>query len=161
MPEWLRWAFLIAFGVLMFMVCFIINDIATEDEKKIDEEDPDWQDVGWVDSNYGALTPRKEKIMAEYTKEDVEKHAFKIAFSYPLREITEKDVHKIREIFYNDRTIFWYLISKDADESIGVSASSLDVDDEVLSVVYYKAHQSFRVECFEWVSGLTERIYPD
>lgn len=28
MPEWLRWAFLIAFGVLMFALAFIIDDLS-------------------------------------------------------------------------------------------------------------------------------------
>jgi len=95
--------------------------------------------------------------MAEYTQEEINKQAFKIAFAYPLRDITEKDVHKIREIFYDDRTVFWYLISKDADESVGAPGTSFDVMDEVVSVVYYKADKSFQVDCFEWVTGLNER----
>lgn len=97
--------------------------------------------------------------MVEYTKEDIEKHALKIAYGYPLREIEMSDVHKIREIFYDDRTIFWYVISKEVDESFGPRGVEFDVSDEVILVVYYKDKQSFAVNGFEWSSSMTEQFY--
>lgn len=156
MPEWLRWAFLIAFGVLMFMVCFIINDIATEDEKKIDEEDPDWQDVGWVDSNYGALTPYKEKIMGQLTQEQINETLFDYVFEVSLVEgIRKESVQKIREIFHDDRTTIWFLVSGDTTVEVkGNSTTEFDVSDEVIVVTYHKKTGHLCGSSFEWAFGL-------
>lgn len=102
--------------------------------------------------------PGWEEIVTDYTQEQINEHAFKIAYGYSLREeLGKEDVHKIREIFYDDRTVFWYLISQDVDESFGPRGVEFDTVDEVVSVVYYKDKQSFVVNGFEWVSSMTEK----
>jgi hypothetical protein len=155
-PEWLRWAFLIAFGILMFALAFIINEVSFEKDKTVDEEDPDWQNVGWVDSYTGALTPYKEKIMGQLTQEQINENLFEFVFEVSLIEGLRKDsVHKIREIFNEDRTTIWFLISGDTTVEVkGDSTTEFDVGDEVIVVTYHKKTGELCGASFEWTNAL-------
>lgn len=137
MPEWLMWTMLIAFGLLMFALAFIINEVAFTDREK--EAMNDTQD-------------RTDRL----TQEQINDKLFEFVFEVSLIEGLRKDsVHKIREIFHDDRTTIWFLVSGDTTVEVkGNSTTEFDVGDEVIVVTYHKKTGELCGAAFEWSSAL-------
>lgn len=139
MPEWLMWTMLIAFGILMFALAFILNEVAFTDREK--EAMNDTQD-------------RTDRL----TQEQINENLFEFVFEVSLMEGLRKDsVHKIREIFHDDRTTVWFLVSGETTVEVkGNSTTEFDVADEVIVVTYNKKTGELCGSSFEWTNALLD-----
>lgn len=102
--------------------------------------------------------PGWEYIMGDLTQEQINKELFDFVFEVSLIEGIRKDsVHKIREIFNEDRTTVWYLISAETTPDVkGLSSTEFDVGDEVIVVTYHKTKKQFCGTAFEFSFALSK-----